>query len=107
MRYICSEEAGICVYLVTQNEIVADRLCKLNAWQKIGPLNGLTTPSRQDVLQETEPIPHEDVATPWNLTALEQNRRRLTIILTIRYPETIFEKDDWTKEHDGLLYISS
>jgi len=45
MRYIYNRW-GIIVYVVTRNKEVADALCALNDYQKIGPLEGLTQPPR-------------------------------------------------------------
>lgn len=45
MRYVF-DQWGIMVYVATQNREVADALCALNNYQKIGPLEGLTDPPR-------------------------------------------------------------
>jgi hypothetical protein len=50
MRFIIhQQQTGIVLHVVTQNNDVARELCALNAWQKIGPLQGLTEPSRNAV----------------------------------------------------------
>mmetsp|Transcript_20129 Transcript_20129/g.48125 ORF Transcript_20129/g.48125 Transcript_20129/m.48125 type:complete len:332 (-) Transcript_20129:456-1451(-) len=80
MRYIYTNKLGINLYIVTQDKEVADALCKLNSWQKIGPLNGLTKPTRNSVneLQETLSM---DTDTVWEDGLLEWNVDRLTRLI--------------------------
>ena len=56
MRFIYEQRQRIHLIAVTQNPIVADELCRLNQWQKIAPLDGLTKPRRLQVQRkEAEP----------------------------------------------------
>ena len=48
-RQIYNNSFGFTLIFVTQNKKVADDLCSLNKWQKIGPLPGLTQPDRWEV----------------------------------------------------------
>ena len=65
------------VLFVTQNEELAREICKCNAWQKIGPFPGLTTPDRM-----SEPLPPQDYEwkdLKWsnlNLTQMIQRRQK-------------------------------
>ena len=48
-RQIYNNSFGFTLIFVTQNKKIADDLCSLNKWQKIGPLPGLTQPDRWEV----------------------------------------------------------
>ena len=91
MRYICQQNTGIVLYVVTQSEEVASALCGLNAWQKIGPLEGMTNPTREDVMNGVAPLPRNILWLPeisaWTL-------ERLTILIESRYKGVHFEKTE-------------
>jgi hypothetical protein len=71
MRYIYQNHHGIHLIVVTQNAEVADVLCKLNAWQKIAPMNGLTNPTSNDVCDQKERTPSMEDPVPWVPEVLE------------------------------------
>ena len=57
MRYICQQNTGIILYVVTQSEEVASALCGLNGWLKIGPMEWMTNPTRANVMNGVSPLP--------------------------------------------------
>jgi len=59
MRFIYDQKQGIHLIAVTQNQDVADELCRLNNWQKIAPLDGLTNPTREQVRKKEAKMPVE------------------------------------------------
>jgi hypothetical protein len=96
MRYIYQRQAGIVLYVVTQNIDVANELCKLNAWEKIGPLNGLTNPSRDTLLRTYSAEQKQESLmrpTPWVADAATWTRHRLTVLIDLRFPGITFDKD--------------
>ena len=95
MRYICQQNTGIILYVVTQSEEVASSLCGLNAWQKIGPMDGMTNPTREDVMKGVSRLPQNIKWLPeksaWTL-------ERLTLLIESRYKGVNFEKTE-----DGVI----
>lgn len=113
MRFIYTSEQRINLYVVTQNQEVADELCRLNEWQKIGPMKGLTSPSRTEVLSGKETLPFNDDEIPWDATALEWTTEMLTKLIRSRFkPEDyIFETTDDEKTikwvHQGMTPLAA
>ena len=97
MRYIYQQRAGIILYVVSQNKKVGDELCALNEWQKIGPLEGLTDPSRKQVVRGQAPLPPQD-HVPWLLNQSEWSLRRLTILVESRHTDVHYDKTE-----DGVI----
>ena len=97
MRYIYQQRAGIILYVVSQNKKVADELCALNAWQKIGPLKGLTDPSRDQVVSGQAALPPENLV-PWQQCLSQWTLKGLTLVVESRHEGVKYEK---TKE--GVL----
>ena len=60
MRFIYDQRQGIHLIVVTQNQDVADELCRLNEWQKIAPLDGLTIQTRRQVQRKEAESPGKD-----------------------------------------------
>lgn len=105
MRFIYQFRQGIFLLVVTQDIDVADELCKLNRWEKISPLNGLTSPSFLEVHKGLKKLPgnFNEVETPWLDDALEWDRAMLTKFVDVNFKANGFEKDDdgnikWLKE---------
>ena len=98
MRYIYQQQTGIVLYVVTQNKDVAHQLCALNEWQKIGPLRGLTNPSRELVLDGLEPAPSKDDEVQWIHGPSKWTLELLTTLVESRYKEANFDKTD-----DGVI----
>eukprot|EP00978_Attheya_sp_CCMP212_P024640 scaffold77762_cov49-Attheya_sp.AAC.5 len=98
MRYIYQNHQGIHLIVVTQNPDVADALCKLNAWQKIAPINGLTDPTRNDVHAQNKQLPSMEGPVPWAPQVLEWKLQQLT-----KYIDTRFEGHDFEKDEDGNI----
>lgn len=112
MRFIYTAKQRINLYVVTQNEEVADKLCRLNEWQKIGPMDGLTSPSRKDVASNIETLPSADEKIPWNAEALEWTAEQLTKLIKSRdeLKEYGFEMSDDGKIewlHDGMTPLAA
>eukprot|EP00239_Pterosperma_sp_CCMP1384_P000590 CAMPEP_0197844414 /NCGR_PEP_ID=MMETSP1438-20131217/1398_1 /TAXON_ID=1461541 /ORGANISM="Pterosperma sp., Strain CCMP1384" /LENGTH=434 /DNA_ID=CAMNT_0043455181 /DNA_START=234 /DNA_END=1538 /DNA_ORIENTATION=- len=63
MREIAADDLGILLYIVTQDKKVAQALIDMNNWSKIGPMEGLTTPKRSEVLRNKAQVPKGDVWT--------------------------------------------
>jgi hypothetical protein len=97
MRYIYQQRAGIILYVVSQNKKVAHELCALYGWQKIGPLEGLTNPSRHAVVKGLAQIPPTDDDVPW-INQSEWTLQRLTILVESRHKIGDFEKTE-----DGVI----
>ena len=94
MRYIYQQQTGIILYVVTQNKDVAHQLCALNEWQKIGPLQGLTKPSREAVLEGLEPVPSYYDQIQWINGQTEWTLELLTTLVESRHKATNFDKTD-------------
>jgi hypothetical protein len=98
MRYIYQQDTGIILYVVTQNKDVAQKLCAFNEWQKIGPLTGLTIPSRTDVLMNQAPIPPNFDEIQWTVVQSEWTLKRLTTLVESRHKDVNFDTTD-----DGVI----
>ena len=105
MRFIYQFRQGIFLLVVTQDIEVADELCKLNYWEKISPLNGLTSPSFLEVHTKVKELPEnfKETATPWVEDALEWDKKMLTKFVDANFEGNGFEKDNdgnikWLKE---------
>ena len=98
MRFIHQNYQGIHVFVLTQNLTVADELCKLNQWQKIAPMNGLTEPSRKAVRRQENDVPSINEPIPWLLNLLEWSLTNLTKFIDTRFAGHDFEKDE-----DGII----
>ena len=97
MRFVYQNYQGIHVIVLTQNQTVADELCKLNKWQKIAPMNGLTEPSRKAVRDQEEDMPSmtdADDPIPWLPEVLEWSLDNLTKFIDTRFKGHDFEKDE-------------
>lgn len=97
MRCIYQKHHGIHLILVTQDKEVANHLCVLNSWQKIGPMNGLTTPTRHAVRNKDEQMPTED-GLLWNENKLEWSLENLT-----KYIDSHFPKHQFPKNNEGVI----
>lgn len=79
-RQIYNNSFGFTLIFVSQNKKIADDLCSMNKWQKIGPLPGLTHPDRWEVA--------EDIGPPeivrWK--SMDWTTERLTVMLLQRFP---------------------
>lgn len=96
MRFIYQNHQRIHLIVLTQNEEVADELSKLNRWEKIAPLNGLTSPTRDAVHQKEAEMPSQDDPTPWTPAVLEWSPENLTKFIDSRFRDHDFEKDKET-----------
>lgn len=87
-------------FVVTQDIGVADELCKLNQWEKISPLNGLTSPSFLEVHKKVKKLPEnfQETATPWIEDALEWEKKMLT-----KFVDSNFEANGFEKDNDGNI----
>ena len=103
MRFIYEKSQGIQLYVVTQNQFVADELCRLNKWQKIAPLTGLTNPTTQQVRDSEATMPADDEAIPWNPKALEWSLKNLTKFVDTRFKDHGFEKGGGDDEKEGII----
>jgi hypothetical protein len=68
----------------------------MNAWEKIGPLDGLTDPSRDTLLRTYNPEQKQESLMrpiPWVADATTWTRNRLTVLIDDRFPGTTFDKD--------------
>jgi hypothetical protein len=92
MRFIYEQRQGIHLIVVTHNQGVAGELCRLNNWQKIAPLDGLTNPTRRQVRNMEATMPTDDEAIPWNPKALEWSLENLTKCIDTRFKGHGFEK---------------
>jgi hypothetical protein len=79
-RQIYNNAFGFTLIFVTQNKTVADNLCSMNKWQKIGPLPGLTRPGRWEVDEKVGPPEH----IPW--LSMDWPLERLTVMILQRFP---------------------
>lgn len=61
---------GVTLIFVTQNEEVARDICQCNAWQKVGPLPGLTIPDR--ISDPLPPPSYEWKDMKWSQRSLKQ-----------------------------------
>eukprot|EP00854_Cymbomonas_tetramitiformis_P013831 gene13831-16346_t len=99
MQQLALYEPGISMYIVTQDEAIADELLALNSWSKIGPMEGSTLPSREFVADEgSKPPPYvnvmQDVKSAWTMG-------QLTELVTKLFPKMATEEDgsiSWLKE---------
>lgn len=73
-------ERKINVLFVSQNLEVAIKLCKLNGWQKIGPLPLLTTPQRWSTFSDDEPPSDYE----WNKNRWTWSQEQLTLLILKR-----------------------
>jgi hypothetical protein len=104
MRFIYEQRQGIHLIVVTHNQGVADELCRLNKWQKIAPLDGLTSPTRQQVRDMEATMPTDDEAIPWNPKALEWSLENLTKFINTRFKGHGFEKSgEEDDERKGII----
>ena len=78
-RQIYNNHFGFTTIFVTQNKKIADTLCAMNKWQKIGPLPGLTRPNRWEAAASTPPDPVPWIPVTWTA-------ERLTIMILLRFP---------------------
>lgn len=99
MRYIYQQQTGIVLYVVTQNKDVANKLCSLNEWQKIGPLQGLTNPSRRDVLLAVERLPISNGEIEW----IKNDPSEWTLELLTKLVESRYENVNFDKTDDGVI----
>ena len=95
MRFIYEERLGIHLFVVTQNQDVADQLCQLNEWQKIAPLDGLTNPTRRQIQTTEAEIPHE---ISWDPKAVEWSLENLTKFIDAR-----LKGHGFAKENDDII----
>lgn len=102
MRFIYTSKQRINLYVVTQNEEVAERLCRLNEWQKIGPMDGLTSPSRTDVISNIEALPSMEQKIPWDEKALEWTAEQLTKLIKSRDKLKDYE---FEMENDTIKFV--
>jgi hypothetical protein len=103
MRFIYEKRQGIHLIVVTQNQGVADELCRLNMWQKIAPLDGLTNPTRKQVRKKEATMPPDDDAIPWNPKALEWSLENLTKFIDSRFKDHGFEKGGEDDENKDIV----
>lgn len=103
MRFIYEQKQGIHLIVVTQNQDVADELCRLNKWQKIAPLDGLTNPTTQQVRTKEATMPTDDEAIPWNHKALEWSLENLTKFVDTRFKDHGFEKGGEDDEKKNII----
>lgn len=104
MRFIYEQRQGIhLIVVLTQNQGVADELCRLNEWQKIAPLDGLTNPTRQQVRGMEATMPSDDEAIPWNPKALEWSLENLTKFIDTRFKGHDFKKAGEDDEKKGII----
>lgn len=103
MRFIYEQRQGIHLIVVTQNPGVADELCRLNKWQKIAPLDGLTNPTRQQVRDMEATMPTDDEAIPWNPKALEWSLENLTKFIDSRFKGHGFKSGGEDDEKKGII----
>ena len=78
MRYVCQNHQGIHLTVTRQNAEVADVVCKLNYWQKIAPMNGLTNPTRYEIRAQKEKTPSMKDPVPWVPEVLEWKVEQMT-----------------------------
>ena len=95
-RQIYNNSFGFTLIFVTQNRQVADELCSMNQWQKIGPLPGLTEPDRWDIDETVGP----PAKVPW--TRIEWPLERLTAMILHRFPG----KFDTDVENNKLPWLA-
>ena len=103
MRFIYENSQGIHLYVVTQNQFVADELCRLNKWQKIAPLDGLTNPTRNQVQKKEATVPTDEEAIPWNPKALEWSLENLTKFIDSQFKDHGFEKGGEGDEKKDII----
>lgn len=98
MRFIYDQHQGIHLMVVTQNPQVADRLSKLNSWQKIAPLEGLTKPTRREVRNKEAPVPGLEEDINWDPANVAWSLINLTKFIDTRFQDHGFEKNQ-----DGVI----
>jgi hypothetical protein len=103
MRFIYEQKQGIHLIVVTQNQGVADELCRLNKWQKIAPLDGLTNPTRRQVRKKEATMLTDDEAIPWNHKALEWSLENLTKFVDTRFKDHGFKKGGEDDEKKNII----
>jgi hypothetical protein len=103
MRFIYERRQGIHLIVVTQNQDVADELCRLNKWQKIAPLDGLTDPTTKQVQKREAPMPTKGAEIPWNDKALEWSLENLTKFVDTRFKDHGFEKGGEDDEKKNII----
>ena len=81
-RQVYNNSCGFTLIFVTQNKEVAEKLCAMNRWQKIGPLPGITTPDRWSVKEEEGPPQDEDIV--WK--NLDWTTERLSVMILRKFP---------------------
>jgi hypothetical protein len=84
---------------VFQNKKVAHELCDLNEWQKIGPLEGLTNPSRDAVVNGLVQLPPTDDDVQW-INQSEWTLQHLTILAESHHK---IGDCDLKKTEDGVI----
>lgn len=103
MRFIYDQRQGIHLIVVTQNQDVADELCRLNKWQKIAPLDGLTNPTRLQVQTKEAEIPGKDEEISWDPKALEWSLENLTKFIDAQFEGHGFEKGGADSEKKDII----
>lgn len=103
MRFIYDKRQGIHLIVVTQNQDVADDLCRLNKWQKIAPLNGLTNPTRLQVQGKKAEIPGKDKDISWDPKAVEWSLEDLTKFIDNQFRGHGFEKGGADSEKKDII----
>ena len=91
MRHIRNHNRGIHLVVITQNQKVADALCDLNAWQKIGPMDGISTPTRQEIREQKKQVPAPPIV--WNDQVVEWDEKHLKEFIDARFAGSKFKKD--------------
>eukprot|EP00978_Attheya_sp_CCMP212_P036726 scaffold168722_cov48-Attheya_sp.AAC.1 len=103
MRYIYEQRQGIHLMVVTQNQDVADELCRLNQWQKIAPMDGLTNPTTSQVYKNEAKAPASNQEIPWNPKAVEWSLENLTKFIDSRFKDHGFEKGGEGDEKKDII----
>jgi hypothetical protein len=106
MRYIYQQKLGISLYVVTQNIAVGQALCALNCWQKVGPLEGFTSPTRSEVLENWKDLPPPDKDV-WDTDNISWTRHELSRCVLGEYPDLQTDEDgliSWVR--DGMTMMT-
>lgn len=92
MRHIRNNNREIHLVVVTQDPKVADELCDLNKWQKIGPMDGMSLPTRQEIRQQKAKVPSPPIK--WNNDVVEWDVQHLSQFIDVRFAGKRFKNGD-------------